>query len=283
MNCALMRLVIVIFFIGILSSCKDKEREMLLQEINKRLEQQNFSTANRNHLLRNFFISMEYKDYRLIKVSYLKRDAKDFFKITDAFLSEIANSKKPNIKPDKQLLYKNYTLFIQACQHFKKRIIDSSDVNLPKININGFMNLDEKQFNQKYVGNKNLKDANAVLSLLEADVLMNESAFLESVIFQLEPISPCGDSQLRAIATPGNSLYKKGDKLKIISLLVQYLKHGNMYAVINRQKIEPKDGIFEYSRIITESPGTYKVPIEITINENDRQEVYPAEVTYRVE
>lgn len=282
MNRALIRLITVIFFIGISGSCKDKKQEMLLRETSMRLEQQNAGTKNSNQMLRNNLYRMMYGDCSRERIGYLEKDAEIFYQRANHFLEEIKTAKELTIKMDVDKLYENYSAFQIFYHQLKNRIEDSFKYTRLDTNINGFMNLDKKRFVQKYFAATDSEELKIHLQLLESDALINESAFLLNIINLLTP--SWNFDPMITIATSDYLTYKKGDKLKIKSFIAQYVKCFKGYAIIDGQKIESKDGFFNYSRIIKESTGIYKVPIKIVyLSSGNRQEAYPAEVTFKVE
>jgi hypothetical protein len=283
MNCTIVviRLIGIICITGILSSCKDKAQEQLSQESSMRLEQQNAIAMRNNQMLWNSFSTLIDDDCKGKYIGYLGKDAGNFYQRSAHFLEEIKTAKELLPKPDIDKLYENYSAFQIFYHQLKKSITDSFKYFQLDSNINGFMNLDEKGFVQKYFTATKSSNLRIQLRLLEADALLNESVLLENIINYMTPT--CNFDVLIAIATSDYRVYKKGDKLKITSFLEQYDRCFKGYAIIDGQKIEPKDGSFNYSRTITESPGIYKVPIKITEIKYNRQQTYPAEVTFKVE
>jgi hypothetical protein len=274
--------IIVIFFIGVISSCENKEQEVLLQKMNIRLEQQNVQARNNNQRLRAGFYSLMHDGCTAERLGYLEKAAENLYQRSDHFSEEIKIAKESVPKPNIDKLYENYTAFQTFYHQLKKSITDSFKYSDVDTNINGFMSLDKRRFTQKYLTATDSCNLRIHLQLLEADALINESVFIENIINYLTP--SFNFNSISAIAVSDYHVYQKGDKLKITTFIAEYFRCFKGYAIIDGQKIEPKNGLFNYSRTITESPGVYKVPIVIVyLGSNNLQNAYPAEVIFKVE
>jgi len=264
-------------------SCKDKIQEYLLQESMKRLEQQNEIVEQNNQSLHRAFTALIDNDDIDGRLAYLAKYAKNFHESSDLFFEEINSARQSGTSINKNKLYQQYAAFQICLQQFKNSITDSFRYTSLDSNINNFLKLDEKSFVLQYLNASDSFSLEFELLSLKTDALLNEHIFLERTLYDLTPQRSCGSLALRAIATTNKCIYKKGDKLEVLAFLGNYFITKREQANMDGQNIEAKDGIFNYSRIITESPGTYRIPIEIILNRNGRPEVYPAAVNFTVE
>ena len=265
-------------------SCKDKMQEQLLVESRIRLEQQNDRTQSDNQRLHNSFDALMDNDGELTneRYTYLKKYALNFYQSSNSFSEEIISAQKSGNRIDRNRLFQQYTAFQISYRQLNNRITDSFKYMRLDSNINTFMKLDEKNFTQKYLSTTDSINLQIQLQLLKADALLNEYTFLEKAISYMAVEDPHFDSY-RAIATSNKCVYKKGDRLEVNACMAKYAPNLKGSAIIDGQKIEPKYGEFIYSRIVTEAPGVYNVPIIIIMNKDGRQVDYPARLYFKVE
>jgi hypothetical protein len=262
------------------SSCKDETQIRLTQQNIARLAQQNQFVKSRIVGLRGAIDQqMEKRD----SIDwYLKKSIADFNKNTDSLLNKIAKTKKEGSRAEIENLFTNYVVFLNSYRKLEK----DADINWPRpaVDIDSFLNLDKKRFNLTYINSSDSLMIQNQLLILESDVLVNQNKLLEEVYMKLYDDRGCIFDDPMAIAIPEKGVYKKGEKLEVHALLVKYDRQFKGDAIIDGQKMLPKDGIFEYSRLITERPGTYNVPIEISWQDQyGEKRTYPARVTIKVE
>ena len=250
----------------------------------KRLQQQNACLQKQNISFRDGFDGLIREEFNARNIMYLEEIADSFYKISDNFLKEIEKQKAHKAVENSDQLFVLYQDAMKSCRRFKNRIADSFKHCLPDRNINGFTRLDRSQFELKYFEQTNKGKHLSGLLLLETDALLNEQAVMEDVIEKLTPFCSFVKYAEVAMAIADKCSYRQGDTLKITTLVTKYPRYFKGTATIEGKQIKSDEGLILYSRKITESSGSYRVPITISWQDNNmRLRSLPARVNFEVE
>jgi hypothetical protein len=257
-------------------SCGNGVKEHLTRENILRLAMQNEIIKQANLSLRSGLNEMIKKGQ--IKGIYQHPASLDnLYRETDLCLAKIDSAIRNGPHREEDSLFKYYSAFQQAIKQ-----LNSSVEHTPLIEDSSrFKALNEKEFRSKYRSASDSIDIQNEILLLESDVLLNQRYVIEGILkcslYNLVEDQPV------AIAMPEKPVYKKGERLKIMAFLVKLDETLKGTATFGGHEVTAQNGIFEYSRKITERSGTYNVPIEITWQDQyGEKKTYPAKVVFQV-
>jgi hypothetical protein len=271
---AVPKFTLLITVLFVLCSCDDSAKDKLLRENIERLSWQNEQVRENIDLQHSYFEGMTYEHAPDEQLQKEFATFKELYQTSDTFLEEISKAKKSGSFPAS--IFKAY----QNLQHKFQKLTTVRTTYKILADSNQFMNLNEADFRSEYAAYTDALLIHNQLLLLETDVLMNLNAFLKCAISSNEWLT-CRFPG--TVAIPDKTVYKNGDKLHVTAMLAEFIQNYRDEAVIDGQKVLPKNGVYTYSRNVSESPGEYTIRVEIKSYKGERQLTYPGIVKYKVE
>jgi hypothetical protein len=195
-------------------SCGNEVKERLTKENILSLARQNEIVKQANLSLRSGLNEMIKKGQ--IRGLYQHQASIDrLYRETDLCLAKIGSVKRNGSHKEEDSLFKYYSAFQQAIKQL------NSDVPCTRLigDSSRFKELNEKEFRSKYRGASDSFDIQNEILLLESDVLINQRDVIEGIL-KCSFYSLVADLPV-AIAMLEKPVYKKGERLKILPLLVK--------------------------------------------------------------
>lgn len=263
-----------------LLSCTNKKQEILLKESAKRLEHQNAIGLKANRELKAFIRNRIFDGYSRGRYEYLNPSLEYFTENVKRFSESVSYAKMPNAK-DRDTLFGRYQNLQHAYKILRKKILDSFPYVKFDTSINGFMNLDRRAFNQKYLDTMDSTNSKLQLLFLQADAITNEDFFVGKIAEILMPTHHF--DPVVAWGSTDKLFYKRGEKMEVTAALVKYLPSKIQYATIDGKRVEVAGDIFQYTRKIIEQPGIHDLRFTIFTKKDGMIEAYPVATKYKVE
>jgi len=257
-------------------SCNNRSRELEVQENITRLVQQNTILKKRNNALESE-LNSEIERYLFEGATDLNKILSDFHERTDTLLQSIDSLIKQAPAALPRSVLTQYNSFATAFDTLNKRfrIYASGEADFKEPNL--------KDFLLKYIERSDSLTRVNKLVLLKTDILIAQHRILESILKFTVGCNFGVWHKTTSFAISKEPFYKRGDTLDIRAVVVHYATDFQGMAVIEGKQVKPKQGFFEYSRIIREKPGRYTVPIKITFkNVYGVNDTLPAKVDFIV-